>query len=40
MPNPLRVSGEEVIQKLEKPGFNGVRQRGSHESFTSLWWIL
>ncbi len=30
MPNLLRVSGEEAIRKLEKLGFQRIRQRGSH----------
>lgn len=30
MPNLLRVSGAEVIRKLEKLGFQRIRQRGSH----------
>jgi predicted RNA binding protein YcfA (HicA-like mRNA interferase family) len=30
MPKLRRISGEEVIQRLEKLGFQRVRQRGSH----------
>lgn len=30
MPKLIRVSGEEVIRRLEKLGFRQVRQRGSH----------
>lgn len=30
MPSLIRVSGEETIRKLEKLGFQKVRQRGSH----------
>jgi predicted RNA binding protein YcfA (HicA-like mRNA interferase family) len=30
MPKPMRISGEEAIRKLEKSGFQRLRQRGSH----------
>jgi predicted RNA binding protein YcfA (HicA-like mRNA interferase family) len=30
MPKFRRISGEEAIQRLEKLGFQRVRQRGSH----------
>lgn len=30
MPKLIRVSGEEVIRRLERLGFRQVRQRGSH----------
>jgi len=30
MPKLKRISGEEAIKRLEKRGFNRVRQRGSH----------
>jgi predicted RNA binding protein YcfA (HicA-like mRNA interferase family) len=30
MPKLRRISGEELIQRLEKLGFQRVRQRGSH----------
>ncbi|MBI5695886.1 MAG: type II toxin-antitoxin system HicA family toxin [Nitrospirae bacterium] len=30
MPKLIRVSGDEVIRRLEKLGFRQVRQRGSH----------
>jgi predicted RNA binding protein YcfA (HicA-like mRNA interferase family) len=30
MPKLSRISGEETIRKLEKLGFQQVRQRGSH----------
>jgi predicted RNA binding protein YcfA (HicA-like mRNA interferase family) len=30
MPKLSRISGEEAIRKLEKLGFQQVRQRGSH----------
>ena len=30
MPDPRRVSGQEAIRALERPGFVQVRQKGSH----------
>lgn len=30
MPKLVRISGEEAIRRLEKLGFQRVRQRGSH----------